>query len=78
MLVDLDGWHNDQKKYEREGLGKTSDSDSSATQLPGMMFRNRAADDYRLMTWPTFRIFNMTKLHGALFRVRPQRFIGEH
>jgi hypothetical protein len=67
MLVDLDAWHQDQKKYELEGLGKTGDSD--AAQLPGMLYRPKVSDDYKEMAWPAFKIYNLSKLHGALFRV---------
>jgi hypothetical protein len=65
MLVDLDAWHKDQKKYEQEGLGDPS------SPLSGMMYRPKAGDEYKAMTWQAFRMFNITKLHGALSRVGP-------
>jgi hypothetical protein len=67
MLVDLDAWYKDQKKYEAEGNG------DPASPLPGMVYRPKAAGEYKPMAWPAFRVFNMTKLHGPLFRVRLPR-----
>jgi len=63
MLVDLDAWYKDQKKYEEEGLG------DPASPLPGMVYRARVAGDYKSMAWSAFRVFNITKLHAPLFRV---------
>ena len=54
MLVDLDAWYKDQKKYEAEGNG------DPASPLPGMVYRPKAAGEYKPMAWPAFRVFNMT------------------
>ena len=69
MLVDLDVWYKDQKKYEAEGNG------DPASPLPGMVYRPKAAGEYKPMAWPAFRVFNMTKLHGPLFRVSSTQLV---
>jgi THO complex subunit 2 len=69
ILVDLDAWYKDQKKYEQEGLGMSSDPGSTSAQLPGMMYRPHTGGEFKHMPWTAFRIFNMTRLHSALFRV---------
>lgn len=64
MLVDLDIWHNNQKKYEAEGTGEP------ASPLPGMLYRQKkAGEEYRLMSWQAFRVFNISNIHGPLFKV---------
>ncbi|KAK8869600.1 hypothetical protein IAR55_000167 [Kwoniella newhampshirensis] len=66
ILTDLDGWHQDEQKYRKEALGFTG-SDDGATPLPGMLFRPRAGDDMRPMSWQEFRNF-YAKCHNVLSR----------
>ncbi|WWD16138.1 hypothetical protein CI109_100563 [Kwoniella shandongensis] len=66
ILTDLDAWHQDEQKYRKEALG-LSTGDEAETPLPGMLFRPKAGDDMRPMSWQEFRNF-YAKCHNVLSR----------
>lgn len=69
ILVDLDAWHKDQKKYEREGLGKVDGADGNGESvLPGMLYKPTAGNEFRPMAWSGLRTY-VYKLHAGLFKV---------
>lgn len=66
ILVDVDSWHKDEKKYEREALGKVDDT--SKPTLSGMLYQPKANLEPRHMIWTGFRTL-VFKFHTGLFKV---------
>jgi hypothetical protein len=73
-MMDLDGWHADESRYNREALGKpekSAEGQKPAELLPGMLFRLRAGMPLKHMTWGQFRMF-YAKRHDFLTSVSLQ------
>lgn len=70
ILADLDKWHQSENVYLKEALGISPNPTEGGEQkrLPGMLFRSRAGDDMREMSWQEFRNF-YAKCHNVLTRV---------
>ncbi|WVN86680.1 uncharacterized protein L203_101852 [Cryptococcus depauperatus CBS 7841] len=69
ILGDLDKWHQNEKVYLQEALGITSaiKEGEERKRLPGMLFKAKAGDDMREMSWQEFRNF-YAKCHNVLSR----------
>ncbi|AFR93442.1 THO complex subunit 2 [Cryptococcus neoformans C23] len=69
ILADLDKWHQSENVYLKEALGISPNPIEGGEQkrLPGMLFRSKAGDDMREMSWQEFRNF-YAKCHNVLTR----------
>ena len=70
-MADLDVWHQDESRYNREALGISDQAmeDAEQKQLPGMMFRPKSNAVMNPMSWLQFRNF-YAKCHNTLTTVR--------
>lgn len=70
-MTDLDLWHADEQRYQREAIGlpeKPVEGEEPKT-LPGMFVKGKNQVQEKPMAWTTFRNFYVMRFHNPLLDV---------